>query len=324
MNTHVWIIMGLTMVTAGGFVHVFIYPYLSGDIKAEKRQAALRSMAAKRGAERQADAAKRRKQITENLKELEQRGKRKKLSLETRIAQAGLSWSRKKYIGASFASAAFFGGLIWVLRAHPIVIVAAIGVGGFGFPTWILNFSRKRRLKKFVDEFPNSVDIIIRGVKAGLPLGDCLRVIATESAEPVRSEFRQIVEAQAMGFSTGEAVQRIVERVPIAEANFFAIVINIQQKAGGNLAEALGNLSSVLRARKQMKGKIKAMSGEAKASASIIGALPFLVAVMAYITSPKYMELLWTTQTGELVLGVCAVWMGIGIVVMRKMINFDF
>jgi len=111
------------------------------------------------------------------------------------------------------------------------------GCRRFGFPAWTLNFLRKRRLKKFVDEFPNAVDIITRGVKAGLPLGDCLRVIAAESAEPVRSEFRQIAEAQTMGLSTGEAVERIVERVPIPEASFFAIVINIQQKAGGNLAE---------------------------------------------------------------------------------------
>jgi len=324
MNMHVWLIMGLTMVTAGGVVHVFIYPYLSGDINAEKRQAALRPTAAKRGAERQADAASRRKQITQTIKELELRGKRKKQSLETRIAQAGLPWTRNKYIGASFVSAAFAGGLIWLFRAHPVVVVAAMGVGGFGLPAWILNFLRRRRLKKFVNEFPNAVDIIIRGVKAGLPLGDCLRVIATESAEPVRSEFRQIVEAQAMGFSTGEAVERIVERVPVAEASFFAIVINIQQKSGGNLAEALGNLSAVLRERKKMKGKINAMSGEAKASAYIIGSLPFIVAIMTYITSPRYMELLWTTQTGELVLLGCAIWMSIGIFVMKKMINFEF
>jgi tight adherence protein B len=324
MNMHVWIIMGLTMVTAGGLVHVFIYPYLSGDIKAEKRQAALRPAAPKRDAERQADAAGRRKQITESIKELELRGKRKKQSLETRIAQAGLSWSRNKYIGTSLASAAFVGGLIWLFRAHPVVIVAAMGVGGFGFPAWILNFLRKHRVKKFVNEFPNAVDIIIRGVKAGLPLGDCLRVIAMESAAPVRTEFRQIVEAQAMGFSTAESVERIVARVPIAEASFFAIVINIQQKAGGNLAEALANLSAVLRERKKMKGKIKAMSGEAKASAYIISSLPPIVAIMTYVTSPKYIELLWTTQTGELVLGGCAVWMGIGIFVMKKMINFDF
>jgi tight adherence protein B len=111
--------------------------------------------------------------------------------------------------------------------------------------------------------------------------------------------------------------------VPIAEASFFSIVINIQQKAGGNLAEALGNLSTVLRDRKKMKGKIKAMSSEAKASAYIIGCLPFVVSAMVHVTSPTYMELLWTTQTGQLVMGACAVWMSIGIFVMKNMINFD-
>ena len=126
-----------------------------------------------------------------------------------------------------------------------------------------------------------------------------------------------------MGFSTGEAVERIVERVPIPEASFFSIVITIQQKAGGNLAEALGNLSSVLRDRKKMKAKIKAVSSEAKASAYIIGSLPFLVGGMVYFTSPKYMELLWTTESGQLVMAGYAIWMCIGIFVMKKMINFD-
>ena len=240
MNTHMWIVMGLAMVAAGGIVQVFIYPYLSGEIKAEKRQAALRSPGPKRNAENQTDAASRRKQITDSLKEVEARGKRKRQTLDARIAQAGLSWSRKHYIIASAVSGTLAGGLMCFATADPLIILAAAVVGGFGFPAWTLNFLRKRRLKKFVDEFPNAVDIITRGVKAGLPLGDCLRVIAAESAEPVRSEFRQIAEAQTMGLSTGEA---IVERVPIPEASFFAIVINIQQKAGGNLAEALGNLS---------------------------------------------------------------------------------
>lgn len=323
MNMHVWIVAGLAMVAAGGIVQVLIYPYLSGEIKAEKRQAALRSSALKRGAENQADAANRRKQIAESLKDIETRGKRKKQSLSARIAQAGLSWSRNKYIAVALAPAAVFAGLLWLCNVNPLVILAAAVVGGYGLPTWTLNFLRNRRLKKFVNEFPNAVDVIIRGVKSGMPLGDCLRVIATDSAEPVRGEFRQIVEAQAMGLTTSEAVDRIVERVPIPEASFFAIVINIQQRAGGNLAEALGNLSSVLRDRKKMKGKIKAMSSEAKASAYIIGSLPFFVAGMVYFTSPKYMELLWTTQSGELVMGGCAVWMGIGIFVMKKMINFD-
>ena len=315
--------VGLAMVAAGGVFQVLVYPYLSGDIKAEKRQAALRSPLAKRTAENGADAANRRKQIAESLKDIEARGQRKKQSLQTRIAQAGLSWSRQQFIFISIGCAAAFAIVIAFVSANPLVIVGGAIVGGAGFPAWILNFLRKRRLKKFVNEFPNAVDIIIRGVKAGLPLGDCLRIIATEAAEPVRGEFRQIVEAQAMGLSIGEAVDRIVERVPVSEASFFAIVINIQQKAGGNLAEALGNLSGVLRSRKFMKVKIQAMSSEAKASAYIIGAMPVIVTVLVYLTSPSYIELLWTTLTGKLVLGVCAFWMGTGILVMRNMINFD-
>lgn len=323
MNMHLWIVMGLAMVAAGGVVQVFLYPYLSGDIKAEKRQAALRSPAPKRAAESQADAANRRKQIMESLKDVEARGKRKKQSLEARIAQAGLSWSRNKYIAASLVSAVVCGGLMLLCGANLFVALAAMVVGGFGLPAWALNFLRKRRLKKFVEEFPNAIDVIIRGVKAGLPLGDCLKVIAAESAEPLRSEFRQIVEAQAMGLTISEAVQRIVERVPISEASFFAIVINIQQKAGGNLAEALSNLSAVLRDRKKMRLKIKAVSSEAKTSAYIIGSMPFCVSGMVYYTSPAYMELLWTTQTGQLVMGACAIWMGVGTIVMKNMMNFD-
>jgi tight adherence protein B len=324
MNPHGWMVIGLAMFAAGGIVHVFLSPYLSGEVKAQKRQAALRSPGPKRMAETQADAASRRKQIAESLKDIETRGKRKRQSLEVRIALSGLSWSRNKYLMASLALSAFFAGFMLLCNANLLVVLAAACVGGFGFPAWVLNFLRKRRLKKFVDEFPNAVDIIIRGVKAGMPLGDCLRVIAAEAAEPVRGEFRQIVEAQTMGLSTSEAIDRIVERVPLPEASFFAIVINIQQKAGGNLAEALGNLSGVLRDRKKMKTKIKSVSSEAKTSAYIIGSLPFFVSGMVWFTSPKYMEILWTTQSGQIALGCCAVWMGIGIFVMKNMINFDF
>jgi tight adherence protein B len=169
----------------------------------------------------------------------------------------------------------------------------------------------------------DAIDVIVRGVKAGLPLGDCMNIIASEAAEPVRSEFRNIVDAQAVGLSLGEAVDRIVESVPVAEAKFFAIVINIQQKAGGNLSETLGNLSRVLRDRKRMRVKINAMSMEAKSSASIIGALPFVVAFMVYLTSPAYIELSWKTHAGQMALLGCGFWMPVVIMMMRKMINFD-
>ena len=167
------------------------------------------------------------------------------------------------------------------------------------------------------------MDIIVRGIKAGLPLGDCIRIIANEGAEPVRTEFRGIVEAQSLGLTLGEAVERMVERVPVTEANFFSIVINIQAKSGGNLSEALGNLSRVLRERKKMRGKVSAMSMEAKASASIIGALPFIVGLLVYLSTPAYMMLLFTSSTGKLVIGASLFWMFIGLMSMRKMIQFD-
>jgi tight adherence protein B len=157
-----------------------------------------------------------------------------------------------------------------------------------------------------------------------LPLGDCLHVISAEIDEPVRSEFRLVVEAQAMGLSVSEAVERLATRVPVSETNFFSIVIGIQQKAGGSLSEALANLSTVLRERKKMEGKIKALSSEARASAYIIGSLPFVVGGLVYLTSPKYMELLWTTQTGQFVIAGSALWMGVGVIVMKKMVSFDF
>ena len=196
--------------------------------------------------------------------------------------------------------------------------------GAMGLPRWMLSFLKKRRESKFLNSFPDAVDIIVRGVKAGLPLLDCLKMITIDSPEPLRSEFRGIVETQAIGMPLGEACAKLYEKMPVPEANFFGIVISIQQKAGGNLSEALGNLSRVLRDRKKMKAKINAMSQEAKASAGIIGALPIAVMTLVYISSPDYISLLWIAPMGRLMLAASAVWMGMGVLVMKKMINFDF
>lgn len=266
----------------------------------------------------------RKKQITDSLKELEKKNNRRRLTLDTKIQQAGLSISRRQFMivaaisGLAAAFAAFMG-----TRSLYIAGPAAV-IGLFGLPNFVLAQMRRRRIAKFVGEFPNAIDIIVRGVKAGLPLGDCLRIIANEAADPVKSEFRMIVETQAMGLSLGEAVDRLAQRVPVTETNFFAIVINIQAKAGGNLSEALGNLSRVLRERKKMKGKIGAMSMEAKASAAIIGIVPFVVVALLYVSSPAYVSLLWTTMHGKIVAGVAIAWMGLGILMMKRMIAFDF
>ena len=323
LDAHTALAYGLGVAAIGCLLFV-ASPYLSGDIKGEKRREAVGAIRTKRdGAGRVVDAASRRKQVSDSLKEVESRGKSRKPTLEIRIQQAGLDWSRNAYIIGSAALGLGLGLVLFVVQDSPAVAAAAALVGGFGLPSWTLGFKKKRRLAKISDGFPNAVDVVIRGVKAGLPLADCLRIIATESPEPLRSEFRRIVEAQSMGLGLAEAVERMAERVPTTEANFFAIVIAIQAKAGGNLTEALGNLSRVIRDRKKMKAKVKAISSEAKASAGIIGSLPFIVATLVYLMSPDYMSLLFTTTTGRMMLGVGAFWMTTGVFVMKKMINFE-
>ena len=313
------ILAGLVAVVIGGLAFVFT----SGDSQADKRKAAL-SKGSVKAKDDSLERIARKKQISDSLKELESKGGRKRANLDTRIQQAGLSISRRQYMIFS-ALGGVAASLLVFLATHSLYIAApAAIIGMFGLPSFLLARLRKRRINKFVAEFPNSLDVIVRGVKAGLPLGDCMRIIANESSEPVRGEFRMIVETQAMGLSLGEAVDRVALRVPITEANFFAIVINIQSKAGGNLSEALGNLSRVLRERKKMKGKIGAMSMEAKASAAIIGAVPFVVVGLLYMSSPAYVSLLWTTTHGKIVSCIALCWMGIGIAMMKKMITFDF
>jgi tight adherence protein B len=324
-------IAGLAMLSAGALAYTFLY----GRIETENRLTERLELVQKRPApsdperSRSIDPARRRKSVQDTLKEIEERQKAKAKQnksppLTLRLEQAGLSWSRRTYIIISLVFGVVFF-LVPRLFGLPLYLsVVFMMVGFLGLPRWIVSFKRKRRMQSFLNEFANAVDIIVRGIKAGLPLGDCIRMIATETEEPVRSEFRKIVDAQSLGMSVGDAVGKMPERIPLPEANFFAIVITIQQKAGGNLAEALANLSRVLRQRRQMKGKIKAMSMEAKASAVIIGILPFAVMVMIYLSSPGYIMLLFTEPVGNLILGASAVWMTIGILVMRKMVNFDF
>jgi tight adherence protein B len=315
----------LVALAAGGVIWVFVYPILSGERQAERRQQNIvRSEAAARVTSARA-VPKVRRDIEETLKELEVRQqKQKNLPLAMRIAQAGLSWSKRQYILISVAIGAALFVAIFLVGGGLLAAAGAGFAGGFGMPRWLLAFLKKRRENQFLHNFPDAVDVIVRGVKAGLPLGDCLRIIANESQEPVRSEFKTIVEAQTVGISMGDACAKLFERMPLPEANFFGIVISIQQRAGGNLSEALANLSRVLRDRKKMKAKIQAMSMEAKASAVIIAALPFCVMILVYISSPNYIELLWTHPTGRLMMACCAAWMSVGVFVMKKMINFDF
>jgi tight adherence protein B len=320
-----YLIFLMAAVAMGGVVWVFIYPILSGERNTERRMASVaRAEPMPQRVARSAQKS-RREQVEGTLKQLEARQKTaKRVPLSVRIVQAGLSWSPRRFMTISGASglAVFLIAMLTGVGLLP-ALGLAFAAGG-GLPLWILSFLKKRREAKFLEAFPDAVDVIVRGIKAGLPLLDSIKLIAAEAEEPLRSEFRSIIETQTIGIPLGEACQKLYEHMPVPEASFFGIVISIQQRAGGNLSEALGNLSRVLRDRKKMKAKIKAMSMEAKASAAIIGALPIAVMMLVYITSPQYMSLLWTEPLGRLMLAGSAVWMSIGIFVMRRMINFDF
>jgi tight adherence protein B len=314
----------LAATALGGLAWVFLYPSLSGQNKAEARRS---SVARPEPSARQADKNQRsrREQVEGTLKELDaRRQKDKKVALGTRITQAGLTWSTQKFwiISGVLAAAAFMlafiagGGL---LGAGGLAFAA-----GFGLPRWILGYLKKRRETAFLKALPDAVDVIVRGIKAGLPLFESIKVVAADAPEPLKGEFLAIIETQAIGMPLGEACARLFERMPLPEANFFGIVVAIQQKSGGNLSEALGNLSKVLRDRKKMRDKIQAMSMEAKASAGIIGSLPPAVMFLVWLSTPDYIALLWTHRTGQLMLVACLLWMTCGILVMKKMINFDF
>eukprot|EP01037_Dinobryon_pediforme_P006163 gene6164-6230_t len=324
MDNDVLLSTGLFIFAACAVGYVFIYPILSGEHRIDKRRQAFQGSANARQVAQRADIVNRRKQVEGSLKDLaNKQSKKKSVTLLVLIGQAGLNWPRKTYFIFSAVMAVFVMGLIFFITENILFALPGLIIGGLGFPRWMLSFLAKRRIKKFVEEFPNALDVITRGIKAGLPLGDCLRIIAAEAAEPVKSEFRRVVESQALGLTVPEAIERMAERVPVTETNFFSIVISIQSKAGGNLSEAIGNLSRVLRDRKKMKGKVQAMAMEAKASGAIIAGMPFIVATLVYLTSPQYMSLLWTTNMGRLALCGAAFWMSIGIFSMKKMINFD-
>lgn len=324
MNTSTLAVALLAMLAVGGVVYALLYPTLSGEKRAEKRRKEFAGPSTVRGIDREAQARNKRGQIAQSLKDIENReNARNKVSLEQRIAQAGLTWTPKKYYGISAGLAVGLGLLLWIASGNWILGIVGLFIGGFGMPAWFLKRCKSRRLKKFGIEFPNALDVVVRGIKAGLPINDCLRIIANEAQEPVKTEFRLMIEAQALGLPLADAATKLFERMPCAEANFFGIVVAIQQKTGGNLSETLGNLSRVLRERRKMRDKIAAVSMEAKASAAIIGSLPPVVAGLIWITTPKYIEVLWISQAGKFALVASGLWMLIGVLVMKKMINFD-
>ncbi|SJM62429.1 Flp pilus assembly protein TadB [Brevundimonas diminuta 3F5N] len=318
----------LAFITIGGVGWVLV----GGDdsssqaVKRAKTMGGVRAEAAanaKRAAAANTPEA-RRKQILLQLQEVDRRERKARMTMAAKLKQAGLSLSVRTFAIISVVAGLVGALLAFVLGAH-IIIVLGVGVAaGLGLPRWIVGMKAKARMKKFSLAFADAIDILVRGIKTGLPVHDCFKIIARESPEPLAGEFRTLVEGMGVGLTLAQALDKMYERMPTPELKFFAIVIAIQQKSGGNLAEALGNLTTVLRARRMMGEKIKALSSEAIASAGIIASLPPAVMILVMLTNPSYMLLMFTDIRGQVMLMGAALWMAIGVFVMKRMISFKF
>ncbi|HWA63616.1 MAG TPA: type II secretion system F family protein [Caulobacteraceae bacterium] len=319
-------VLGFIAVAGVGFVFAGGNP---NQARAVKRAQAIGATPSRSAAGRTARAVAntpeaRRKAIVKSLKEQERQAKKAQLTLANKLQQAGLTFGPTTfYIASAVLGVAVM--IVAILFHPPFWVAPVLGAAiGAGLPRWVVGFLAASRIKKFTGAFSDAMDIIVRGIKSGLPVHDCLKIIGRETPEPLAGEFRRLMEGIGMGMTFEQALEKMYERMPTPELNFFAIVMNVQQKTGGNLAEALGNLSAVLRARKLMREKIKALSGEATASAAIIGCLPPGVIILVSVVQPTYIQPLFTDPRGNLLLGIGVVVMSLGIWVMRRMINFKF
>ena len=266
----------------------------------------------------------RRKQIMKQLQESERASRKARVSLAGKLKQAGLATSVRTFWIISAVMGVIALLLALLLSGNILIAAGAAVIFGLGFPRWVVGFLGKRRMKKFSSHFADAVDVIVRGIKSGLPVHDCFKIIARESPAPLGPEFQILVEGMGVGLTLPQALEKMYDRMPTPELRFFTIVIGIQQKTGDNLAEALSNLSTVLRARKMMGEKIKALSSEATASAGIIGSLPPAVMILVSITTPAYMAKLFTEPRGQFMLLIAVLMMSMGVFVMKRMISFKF
>jgi tight adherence protein B len=322
--------MALVAIAVGGLAIAVVYPILMRTKSTERvaqiaegRKEVKQNSFRSRFVEDQKDT--RRKQIQESLSQIgeEQKKRKKKLNLRNLIAQAGLDmspnvfWMMSVVLGVAMTVVPLFLGIPW------FVCAGAGFVGLLGLPRWFLGALRRRRQNVFLHDFADAIDVMVRALKAGLPVSEAMKIISTEQGPPVGPEFLEVVEGQRLGISIEQGIERMVERMPLSEVNFLAIVMTIQSKTGGNLSEALSNLSRVLRDRKKMKQKITSVSQEAKSSAAIIGSLPFIIMGMLTIMNPNYLNPMFNTSMGNMLLVGSGIWMTLGILVMRKMINFE-
>jgi tight adherence protein B len=245
-------------------------------------------------------------------------------ALRDRLSRTGRDISLGTYalISVGVTLVAFIG--VWLFFGLPVFLAALIaGAAGLGLPHMAVGFLGERRQKKFLAVFPDAIDLIVRGLKSGLPVTESMASVGREMADPMGSEFRLVCDSVRFGRQLDEVLWETAKRLEMSEFNFFVISISIQRETGGNLGETLGNLSDILRQRRQMRLKIKAMSSEAKASAYILGSLPFVMFLLVYFLNHSYAVELFNDPRGMMMVGAGMGSLLTGIAVMAKMVRFE-
>ena len=244
-------------------------------------------------------------------------------ALAMRLNRTGKDWTVSQYIYTSVGLAVAVAVVMFVVTKSPLLSIAVGLFLGAGLPHIVVGSLISKRTNAFVSKFPDGIELLVRGLRSGLPVTETLAIVSTEVPGPVGYEFKTVIDRIKVGKTMEDALQDTADKLGIPEFNFFPITLAIQRETGGNLAETLSNLANVLRQRAQMKLKIKAMSAESKASAYIVGSLPFLVFGMILYINPEYMSGFFNDDR-LIVTGLGAgVWMGIGVAMMAKMVNFE-
>lgn len=244
--------------------------------------------------------------------------------LEKRLVRTGLPIGLGHYVLACLAVCVLVTLSLSSLAGLPFPLSILIGViAGLGLPHFLVGMLAKRRANRFIALFPEAIDLIVRGLRSGLPVTESIHTVMNEISNPVGGEFRRIVDSLALGKTLEEAMWEAADRIDAQEFRFFVVSMSVQRETGGNLAETLDNLADILRRRRQTKLKIRALSSEARASALIIGALPFIMFGIIWVINKGYLLPLFTDIRGTIMLGVGLVWLTLGFVIMAKMVRFE-
>lgn len=317
----------LVVVVVGGIVGIIVMLQTQEDAARKKRMSIISGHGVLRNdvndkdvkGKRLADLA---RKLKDQQSDEQKKAQSKKATIRDMLIYAGLDVPQSSFWVASAVSGVVVGGLFLLIGMSKIVCIMGLLMGFFGLPRTVLKFMARRRQKKFLEDFADGLESMVRLLKAGMPVGEAIAMVAREFTGPLGEEMGKVYESQRIGVPLSESILDCARRIPLPEVQMFATGIVIQQQTGSSLSDVLMNLAALIRARFRLKRKVQALSAEAKASAMIIGALPVFVSAGLYFINPEYISLLFTTPSGKFYLTGAVIWMSVGIVVMKQMINF--